>query len=217
MVFVCYGAGMNSLNLDNVPAGSWDGGDGWLPVVLFFVGMISCVLSLLWVVTIASSVGRKKGGIFLPALVVILCVVNAGLFASSFIAKANYDSAWKAHHREYVRESSKIVDRNVDAVEAWANSTYLVRVDNANARELLGAFDTSEDSASNGSYVEDLIEEDAIPMSYSDLEGSRVEPLGSTYVRGVSGKSEGVLKVQLTWDGEKYVLLQVGGGEVERR
>lgn len=196
---------MNNLQLSDIDGISYDG-----PGLFFYIAIACGLLWMLFLLPMIFSIDASNKVLKwrYPFFPVLFGLLSVSLLVTA-IWSGVHDKALEAErNRAYEKESAMIVEGNVDAVKDWANSTYVVTVDDVNAKQLLSV--TRDYTKHDGnSYINNYF---GIP--YSASAGSRISPVGDTYVKSVSGE---VLEIQLVWDGEQYVLMRKSGGEVERR
>jgi len=95
-------------------------------------------------------------------------------------------------------EGSKVNKANQETFHSWVNENYAVDVSDDQARELMGV---------PGYIISN-------PEVQYAAESDKIEELPAVVVKD---NKDGLIKVQLVWDGDKFVLIQNGGEEVDKR
>lgn len=196
---------MNNLQLSDIDGISYDG-----PGLFFYIAIACGLLWMLSLLPMIFSIGASNKVLKwrYPFFPVLFGLLNLSFIVGAIWSGVHDNALDDERNRAYEKESAMIVESNVDAVKDWANSTYVVTVDDVNAKQLLLV---------TRDYTKPEINSDIknyLGIPYSAYTESRVSPVGDTYVKSVSGE---VLEIQLVWDGEQYVLMRKSGGEVERR
>ena len=204
---------MDNLQLTDIPAidGDGTGALGVLTTIFVIVSILSLVPSFCACV---SMLGHEKSRPHRSRFLRFLSLSIALLIATCVIG-TQQDAAYDSHKEEYRQTSVKIATQNNEVLTQWINSNYAVTVDEQDTTKLLGTSDLFGKNPTNIYGIRIPWVWESAGIIYSDWQDDQIQSVfGPIYVKSDDGE---VLNVELVWDGDSYILLREGGGEVALR